>query len=73
MYHRLDGIQWLLESLADAIEDLQEQEEIGDEEGIPLVPLINSQREALETVAFKDLLREIGAQPPLNEQVSFIT
>ncbi|XP_055382553.1 MATH and LRR domain-containing protein PFE0570w-like [Condylostylus longicornis] len=60
-----EAVEWLAESLSDAAED---NEDINNEEdGIPLLPLIEIQKDAMEDDNFKKLLIALGIQPPIQE------
>ncbi|KAL1505674.1 hypothetical protein ABEB36_005180 [Hypothenemus hampei] len=59
-----ESLEWLKESLGDAIEDY----EIGNNEGIPLVPVMDYAETAMENVEFQRLLKAFGVCPPSNEQ-----
>lgn len=61
-----ESLEWLKESLGDAIEDY----EVGNNEGIPLVPVMDYAETAMENVEFQQLLRALGVCPPFDEQVS---
>lgn len=63
-----DALEWLAEAFEDVAEDLQD-EEVDQEDAIPLVPITADQREAVENAEFKALLREFGMQEPLQEMV----
>lgn len=64
-----DALEWLREAFEDVAEDLQD-EDVDQEDAIPLVPIMADQREAVENAQFKTLLREFGMQEPLQEMVS---
>lgn len=64
-----DALEWLREAYEDVAEDLQD-EDVDQEDAIPLVPIMADQREAVENESFKTLLREFGMQEPLEEMVS---
>lgn len=63
-----DTVEWLREAFEDVAEDLQD-EDVDQEDAIPLVPITAVQREAVENADFKTLLRELGMQEPLEEMV----
>lgn len=63
-----DSLEWLKESLGDASEDY----EVGNNEGIPLVPVMDYAETAMENVEFQQLLKALGVCPPFDEQVSFL-
>lgn len=64
-----DALEWFREALEDVAEDLQD-EDVDQDDAIPLVPITGDQREAVENAEFKALLREFGMQEPLAEMVS---
>ncbi|XP_017020269.1 protein timeless homolog [Drosophila kikkawai] len=57
------AVEWLQESLQDASEDTDEPAE--EEDGIPLLPLMQDQREAMEDGDFQKVLVALGMQPPI--------
>ncbi|XP_059218459.1 protein timeless homolog [Stomoxys calcitrans] len=58
-----ESIDWLKECIDDAAEDVDEP---GDEDdGVPLVPLQEQQKEAMEDEHFKKVLVALGIQPPV--------
>lgn len=62
-------MEWLKESLSDAIEDFED----GDIEGIPLVPIMDYAQEAMENVEFQEMLKAFGICEPFDEQVSSLS
>ncbi|TMW48117.1 hypothetical protein DOY81_006803 [Sarcophaga bullata] len=56
-------VDWLKECLEDAAEDSDEATE--EEDGVPLVPLLELQKEAMEDDNFKKVLVALGIQPPV--------
>lgn len=58
-----EAIEWLMESFTDACDDYDADSEDPDD-GVPLVPIMAAQREALENVQFKELLKELGLEAP---------
>lgn len=60
-----EPLEWLNESLTDAIEDYG----TGDNEGIPLVPISDYAMTAMENPDFQNLLRALGIDEPSSEQV----
>ncbi|XP_055901939.1 protein timeless homolog [Eupeodes corollae] len=58
-----DALEWLKESFADAAEDSETPSE--EDDGVPLLPLLEVQKEAMEDEEFKKLLLALGAQPPI--------
>lgn len=63
-----DALEWLKEAFEDVSEDLQD-DDVDQDDAIPLVPITADQREAMENEEFKTLLREFGMQEPLEEMV----
>ncbi|XP_060645851.1 protein timeless homolog [Drosophila nasuta] len=57
------AIDWLKESLEEASEDIEEAAE--DEDGVPLLPLQEVQKEAMEQSEFQKMLVALGLQPPI--------
>lgn len=66
-----EALEWLREAFEDVAEDLQD-EDVDQEDAIPLVPITGDQREAVENAEFKTLLREFGMQEPLQEMVCMV-
>ncbi|XP_055524014.1 protein timeless homolog isoform X2 [Wyeomyia smithii] len=58
-----EAIEWLAESFSEAYEDYQDDSEDRDD-GVPLVPIMQFQREALDNTQFKNLLTELGLEAP---------
>lgn len=58
-----EAIEWLRESLHDASEDSEEPGE--DDDGVPLLPLLEVQKDAMEQQDFQKLLLALGMQPPI--------
>lgn len=56
-------IDWLKECLDEAADDMEEVGE--DDDGVPLVPLQDLQKEAMEDDSFKKVLVALGIQPPV--------
>lgn len=64
-------IKWIQESLNDAAEDFEYDEEPTDpNDGVPIVPFSLAQKQALENPEFKNLLLDLGLQEPLQNMVS---
>ncbi|KAH8358759.1 hypothetical protein KR093_002235 [Drosophila rubida] len=57
------AIDWLKESLEEASEDIEEAAE--DEDGVPLLPLLAVQKDAMEQSEFQKMLVALGLQPPI--------
>lgn len=62
-----EALGWLKESLSDAIEDY----EVGNNEGIPLVPVMDYAEAAMENADIQQMLKGIGICPPFDEQESY--
>uniref|UniRef100_A0A0K8V7G8 Protein timeless n=1 Tax=Bactrocera latifrons TaxID=174628 RepID=A0A0K8V7G8_BACLA len=58
-----EAIDWLKECLDDAAEDTEEPGE--EDDGVPLVPLQEITREAMENTDFQKIIVALGIQPPL--------
>lgn len=61
-------MDWLKESLSDAIEDFEN----GNNEGIPLVPIMDYAQEAIENSEFQEMLKAFAICEPFDEQVSVL-
>ncbi|KAH8247230.1 hypothetical protein KR038_000464 [Drosophila bunnanda] len=57
------AVEWLQESLQDASEDTDEPAE--EEDGVPLLPLMQDQKDAMEDGDFQKVLVALGMQPPI--------
>ncbi|XP_070072337.1 protein timeless homolog [Drosophila takahashii] len=57
------AIEWLQECLQDASEDTEEPAE--DDDGVPLLPLMEAQKDAMEDGDFQKVLVALGMQPPI--------
>ncbi|KAH8292985.1 hypothetical protein KR054_002894 [Drosophila jambulina] len=57
------AVEWLQECLQDASEDADEPAE--EEDGIPLLPLMLDQKDAMEDGDFQKVLVALGMQPPI--------
>jgi timeless len=60
-----ESIEWLIDCLKEASEDYEEPDEEDPDNGIPLVAIMESQREALEHDQFKQLLESMGLMAPI--------
>ncbi|KAL7724650.1 hypothetical protein ACLKA6_008651 [Drosophila palustris] len=58
-----EAIDWLKESLNEASEDTEDVAE--DDDGVPLLPLLEVQKEAMEQSEFQKMLVALGMQPPI--------
>lgn len=63
-----EGIDWIIESLKEAVEDFEEVSDDSDD-AIPIVPFSECQKEALENPQFQKLLLSINLQPPQGTDV----
>ncbi|KAJ3665894.1 hypothetical protein Zmor_001358 [Zophobas morio] len=61
-----EAVEWLKESLADAIEDFEDDDSC---EGIPLVPIMDYAVNAMENADFQETLKALGIVEPFDEQV----
>uniref|UniRef100_A0A6P4E1V6 Protein timeless homolog n=1 Tax=Drosophila rhopaloa TaxID=1041015 RepID=A0A6P4E1V6_DRORH len=57
------AIEWLQECLQDASEDTEEPAE--EDDGVPLLPLMQDQKDAMEDGDFQKVLVALGMQPPM--------
>ncbi|KAH8250250.1 hypothetical protein KR026_009029 [Drosophila bipectinata] len=57
------AVEWLQECLQDACEDMEEPGE--EDDGVPLLALMDDQRDALEDGDFQKVLVALGMQPPI--------
>ncbi|XP_017143003.1 protein timeless homolog [Drosophila miranda] len=57
------AFEWLTECLNDASDDTDEPAE--DDDGVPLLPLLQSQKDAMEDGNFQKVLVALGMQPPI--------
>lgn len=62
----IQGLRWLLESLAEANDDRQAD---NSNEAIPLLPLEEHSIKAMEDHHFLNFIAKMGLAPPSNEQV----
>lgn len=62
-----EAIEWLTESFTEACADYEEDSEDPDD-GVPVVPVMQAQREALENPQFKELLKELGLEAPAENE-----
>lgn len=58
-----EAIDWVIESFKEAKEDLDEPTDNPDD-GVPLVPFISAQHDAMENQQFQKLLKSIGVEEP---------
>lgn len=65
-----EAIEWLIESFKDAKEDLIDPSDNPDD-GVPLVPFMSAQHDAMDNQQFQKLLKSVGIEEPA-EGVSFI-
>lgn len=60
-----EALEWLVETLNDALEDIEDNQMDDDEDtGIPIVPIQETQIQAIENDEFKRLMSTIGLQTP---------
>lgn len=64
-----EALDWLKESFSDVADDLEENPDDNDE-GVPLVAILECSLNAMENENFLKLLRGFGVKEPANEQVS---
>ncbi|XP_074037876.1 circadian regulator timeout [Leptinotarsa decemlineata] len=62
-----EALEWLKDSLSDAIEDYED----GNDVGIPLVPIMDYAVAAMEHEAFQKLLKGFGVSEPFVEQEAY--
>lgn len=62
-----EALEWIKESLEDAMEDRDEE----SSEGIPLVPITDYSSAAMDSPSFQRLLRAIGIESPADEQETY--
>ncbi|XP_048512372.1 protein timeless homolog isoform X2 [Athalia rosae] len=62
-----DALEWIKESLEDALEDRDEE----STDGTPLVPITDSANAAMDIPSFQRFLRASGIEPPADEQESY--
>ncbi|EDW59287.1 protein timeless homolog isoform X1 [Drosophila virilis] len=59
-----EALDWVRECLEDASEDTEEAAE-DDDDGVPLLPLLDIQKDAMELADFQKVLLALGMQPPV--------
>lgn len=64
-----EALEWIKESFSDAIEDLEDDQDGNDADGVPIVPILDCAVAAMDDDGFLKLLRAFGAQEPFDEQV----
>uniref|UniRef100_A0A336MT00 CSON006295 protein n=1 Tax=Culicoides sonorensis TaxID=179676 RepID=A0A336MT00_CULSO len=57
-----EALEWLVETLTDATDDIQDDDD--DENNIPIVPIMETQIQAIENDEFKRLMAAIGLHSP---------
>ncbi|XP_062536634.1 protein timeless homolog isoform X2 [Armigeres subalbatus] len=62
-----EAVDWLIESFVEACDDYDEDIEDPDD-GVPLVPIMQAQRDALESSQFKELLKGLGLESPVDNE-----
>lgn len=64
-----EALEWIIESLNEAAEDFEEPSDDPDD-GIPVVPIVDFQTDAMQNEQFRKLLMAVGIQAP-EKTVSF--
>ncbi|KAK8776870.1 hypothetical protein V5799_029785, partial [Amblyomma americanum] len=67
IYGCQESMEWLLQSLEDALEDWDSE----DPSSVPLVPILEVHHLSMENSDFCSLLRTMGIQPPADEQEAY--
>lgn len=62
------ALEWIKESIEDVVDELENDPD-GDEEGVPLVPIMESAITAMENEEFLKLIRAFDIEEPADEQV----
>ncbi|KAJ8921930.1 hypothetical protein NQ315_008564, partial [Exocentrus adspersus] len=62
-----EALDWFKDSLSDAIEDFRD----GNDEGLPLVPIMDYAHAAMENVVFQQMLKAFGVTEPFDEQEAY--
>ena len=65
----IDALEWIKESLSDVADDFDNGDD-ADGSGIPLVPILDCSRTAIENSQFKKLLHGLSIREPASEQVN---
>ncbi|XP_052836882.1 protein timeless homolog isoform X2 [Drosophila gunungcola] len=63
------AIEWLQECIQDASEETEEPAE--DDDGVPLLPLMQDQKDAMEDGDFQKVLVALGMQPPIAQMEAY--
>lgn len=63
------GLQWLKESFEEAAQDIDNDPNTEDVDGVPLVPVGEDADSAMDRPIFQRLLQALGIVPPFDEQV----
>ncbi|XP_017110468.1 protein timeless homolog [Drosophila elegans] len=63
------AIEWLQECIQDASEETEEPAE--DDDGVPLLPLMQDQKDAMEDGDFQKVLVALGMQPPIAQMETY--
>lgn len=68
-----DALEWIRDSFGDALEDLEveDNDNDGQEEGVPLVPLMEHSITAMDNETFLRILRAMHVHEPADEQETF--
>lgn len=73
MYSGFSGftssLQWLHENLTEAADDLDQNTDPDDDDGVPLVPIAEEDVSGMEDSLFQKMLLDIGISKPGDEQV----
>lgn len=59
-----EAIEWLIESFSDAMEDMEYPLDDDDETGVPIVPVMDNQIQAINNDEFKRLMESLGLNSP---------
>lgn len=69
---RKEGLDWLLACLRETFADRMDDEDDADAEAIPLLPLDDAARSAMDDHHFLKFIAQMGIAPPANEQVGTV-
>lgn len=64
-----ESVKWLAECLAEAAEDLEQDIDLDNDEGVPIVAISEDSVLAVDHSVFKKLMSAIGIMKPKSEQV----
>lgn len=65
-----NSLKWIVENMTEAAEDLEQELDLDNNEGVPLVPIGEEDVLAMDNALFKRTLTALGIQKPANEQVN---